>query len=160
METLLWLIVIVLFALSFIGLVFPIIPSSIALWLGFVIYHFFINQSELTLTFWLMMTVLTAILIISDFIASRYFVNRFGGSKKGEYAAMVGLVFGVFILPPVGIIIVPFLTVMLIELAEQRSFKEAFYSSIGSLIGFLSGMAIKVIIQLLMVGIFIVYLII
>ncbi len=160
METLLWLIVIVLFALSFIGLVFPIIPSSIALWLGFVIYHFFINQSELTLTFWLMMTVLTAILIISDFIASRYFVNRFGGSKKGEYAAMVGLVFGVFILPPVGIIIVPFLTVMLVELAEQRSFKEAFYSSIGSLIGFLSGMAIKVIIQLLMVGIFIVYLII
>jgi|SRR5699024_9752239 len=160
METLLWLIVIVLFALSFIGLVFPIIPSSIALWLGFVIYHFFINQSGLTLTFWLMMTVLTAILIISDFIASRYFVNRFGGSKKGEYAAMVGLVFGVFILPPVGIIIVPFLTVMLVELAEQRSFKEAFYSSIGSLIGFLSGMAIKVIIQLLMVGIFIVYLII
>lgn len=125
METLLWLIVIVQFVLSFIGLVFPIIPSSIALWLGFVIYHFFINQSELTLTFWLMMIVLTAILIISDFIASRYFVNRFGGSKKGEYAAMVGLVFGVFILPPVGIIIVPFLTVMLIELAEQRSFKEA-----------------------------------
>lgn len=160
METLLWLIVIVQFVLSFIGLVFPIIPSSIALWLGFVIYHFFINQSELTLTFWLMMIVLTAILIISDFIASRYFVNRFGGSKKGEYAAMVGLVFGVFILPPVGIIIVPFLTVMLIELAEQRSFKEAFYSSIGSLIGFLSGMAIKVIIQLLMVGIFIAYLII
>lgn len=160
METLLWLLVIVLFALSFIGLVFPIIPSSIALWLAFVIYHFFIDQSELTLVFWLMMTVLTVILIVSDFIASRYFVNRFGGSKKGEYAAMVGLLFGVFIWPPIGIIIVPFLTVMLVELAEQRSFKEAFYSSIGSLIGFLSGMAIKVIIQLLMLVIFIVYLII
>ncbi len=159
METFLWIIVIVLFALSFIGLLMPVIPSSIALWLGFIIYHFFINDSELTVIFWLIMIVLTTILIISDLIASRYFVNKFGGSKKGEYAAMVGLIFGVFVFPPIGIIVLPFITVLFVELTQQRTGKEAFYSAIGSLIGFLSGVAVQVIIQLIMIFIFIFYLI-
>lgn len=159
MDTLLWIIVIVLFALSFIGLIMPIIPSSIALWLGFIIYHFFINQTELTFIFWLIMIVLTAILIVSDFMANRFFVNKFGGSKKGEYAAMIGLIFGVFIWPPIGIILVPFIAVLVVELSQQRTIQEAIYSSLGSLIGFLSGMAIKIIIQLLMICIFLFYLI-
>src|SRR5690625_7555092 len=102
METLLWLIVIILFALSFIGLLFPIIPSVIAIWLGFIIYHFFINDMKLTLVFWVIMIVLTVILIISDFIASKYFVNTYGGSKKGEYAAMVVLIFCAFLLSVLG----------------------------------------------------------
>lgn len=159
MDTLLWIIIILLFAFSFIGLLIPIIPSSIAIWLGFIIYHFFINDSELTLIFWLIMIVLTVILIISDLIANKYFVNKFGGSKKGEYAAMVGLIFGVFVWPPIGIIVVPFIAVLIVELSQQRTSKEAFYSSLGSLIGFLSSMAIKVMIQLIMIFIFIFYLI-
>lgn len=159
METLLWLIVIILFALSFIGLVVPIIPSSIALWLGLIIYHFFIDNTELTFTFWLIMIVLTTILVISDFMTNRYFVNKFGGSKKGEYAAMIGLIFGIFIWPPFGIILVPFIAVLIVELSQERTSKDAVYSAIGSLIGFLSGMTIKVIIQLLMIFIFIFYLV-
>ena len=159
MDTLLWIIIILLFAFSFIGLLIPIIPSSIAIWLGFIIYHFFINDSELTLTFWVIMIVLTIILIISDLIANKYFVNKFGGSKKGEYAAMVGLIFGVFVWPPIGIIVVPFIAVLIVELSKQKKSKEAFYSSLGSLIGFLSSMDIKVIVQLIMIFIFIFYLI-
>lgn len=159
MDTLLWIIVIILFALSFIGLIIPIIPSAIPLWIGFIIYHFFIDQTELTFIFWLIMIVLTTILIVSDFLANRFFVNRFGGSKKGEYAAMIGLIFGVFIWPPIGIILVPFIAVLIIELSQTRTLKEAVNSAIGSLIGFLSGMAIKVIVQLLMILIFVFYLI-
>src|SRR5690625_3178030 len=116
MEKLFWLFVIILFTLIFIGLLFPIIPSFIAIWLGFIIYHFFINDMNLTLVFWLIMIVLTVILIISDFIASKYFVNTYGGSKKGEYAAMVGLIFGAFVLPRVGIIILPFFILLIFGL--------------------------------------------
>src|SRR5699024_12655808 len=106
METLLWLIVIILFALSFIGLLFPIIPSVIAIWLGVIIYHFFINDMNLTLVFWLIMIVLTVILIISDFIVSKYFVNTYGGSEKSEDAAVVGVIFGACLFAPLSIIII------------------------------------------------------
>src|SRR5699024_6073041 len=140
METLLWLMVIILFALSFIGLLFPIISSVIVIWLGFIIYHFFIISMTLTLICCLIMIVLTVISIISDFIVSIYFVNMYGVSKKGEYAAMVGLIFGAFVLPPVGIIILPFITVLIVELFQQKTGQEALRSAIGSLIGFLSSM--------------------
>src|SRR5699024_7362867 len=131
METLLWLIVIILFALSFIGLLFPIIPSVIAILLRSIIYYFFFYDSNLLLVCWLIMIVLTVILIISDFIASKYFVNTYGGSKKGKYAAMVGLIFGAFVLPPVGIIILPFITVLIVELFKQKTGQEALRSAIG-----------------------------
>src|SRR5699024_8810941 len=159
METLLWLIVIILFAISFIGLLFPIIHSVIAFWLGFISYHFFIIDIKLLLVFWVIIIVLTVILIISDFIASKYFVNTYGGSKKGEYAAMVGLIFGAFVLPPVGIILLPFITVFIVELFQQKTNQEALRSAIGSLIGFLSSMVVKVILQSMMIIIFIIYLI-
>src|SRR5699024_10620661 len=159
METLLWLIVIILFALSFIGLLFPIIPSVIAIWLGFIIYHFFINDMNLTLVFWLIMIVLTVILIISDFIASKYFVNTYGGSKKGEYSVMVGLIFVDFVLASVFIIILFFIIVLIVKLVQQKTGQEALRSAICSLIGFLSSMVVKVILQSMMIIIFIIYLI-
>src|SRR5699024_6459712 len=145
METLFWLFFIIFFAFSYIALFFLIIPSVIAIWLGFIFFHFYINDMNLTFVFWLIMIVLTVILIISDFIASKYFVNTYGGSIKGEYAAMVGLIFGAFVLPPVGIIILPFITVLIVELFQQKTGQEALRSAIGSLIGFLSSMVVKVI---------------
>src|SRR5699024_2387294 len=88
-----------------------------------------------------------------------YFVNTYGGSKKGEYAAMVGLIFGAFVLPPVGIIILPFITVLIVELFQQKTGQEALRSAIGSLIGVLSSMVVKVILQSMMIIMFMIYLI-
>lgn len=159
MDILLWVLVIGLFSLSFIGLIIPIIPSSIALWIGFIIYHFFINDLELTLSFWILMIIFTIVLTVADIFSNKYFVNRFGGSKKGEYTAMLALIIGAFVWPPFGIVIVPFIAVFIVELIQEKTLKEAFYASLGSLIGFVSGTAIKVIIQILMVLTFSVYII-
>src|SRR5699024_6113372 len=113
----------------------------------------------LTLVFWVIMIVLTVILIISDFIASKYFVYTYVVSKKGEYAAMVVLIFGVFVLLLVGLILLPFITVFIVELFQQKTKQEALRSAIGSLIGFFSSMVVKVILQSMMIIIFIIYLI-
>src|SRR5699024_7642388 len=88
---------------------------------------------------------------VADIIANSYFVKRFGGSKLGERAAAVAVIVGSFIYPPFGIIFVPFLVVLFVELLQKRSMGEAFRSSIGSLIGFLSGSFAKVVVQLIMI---------
>lgn len=146
-----WTIIILLFIISFVGLIIPIIPSSIAIWLGFILYHFIINDEQLTLTFWIVMIVLTVIIFVADILTNSYFVNKFGGSKWGEWGAVIALIVGAFIMPPFGIIILPFVTVLLIELLQQKTVKEAFYSSIGSLAGFLSGLVAKSLLQLIMI---------
>ncbi|MGM8365395.1 DUF456 domain-containing protein [Virgibacillus sp. W0181] len=146
-----WFIIIVLFILSFVGIIFPLIPAALVLWIGFLLYHFFINGEQLTLIFWIAMGVWTILLIGSDIIANSYFVKRFGGSKWGERGAVIAVIIGSFIVPPFGILIVPFITVFIIEMIQRHDLKEAMLAAVGSLIAFLSGAFAKIIIQLIMI---------
>lgn len=139
MDFILWIVILGLFFLSFVALVYPVLPSVTAVWGGFLIYHFLVNGNELTAFFWIMMIILTAILTVSDLYASSFSVKRFGGSKSGERGAALGVIVGSFVLPPFGIIILPFIIVLLIELAQGQSVQLALKSSVGSVVGFLTG---------------------
>lgn len=151
LEVIIWIIIIALFIVSFAGVIFPIIPSVLVLWIGFLLYHFVINANELNLTFWIAMAVFTIILIGADIIANSYFVKKYGGSKWGERGAAVAVIVGSFIIPPFGIIVVPFVAVFVIELMQKRTIQDAFKASIGSLIGFLGGALAKIVIQCIMI---------
>ncbi len=65
-------------------------------------------------------------------------MNRFSGPKFGEYAALIGVVIGCFVLPPFGIIIIPFILVFIVELIQGYSFERAVKVSIGSIVAFLT----------------------
>ncbi|HLR41983.1 MAG TPA: DUF456 family protein [Pseudogracilibacillus sp.] len=160
MDIIIWTIIILLFVISFVGVVLPIIPSVIFLWLGFVLYHFFINDDVLTVFFWLVTSVLTIILVMADLLTNRYFVQQFGGNKRSEWGAIIGIVIGTFIYPPFGMIVLPFVIVFLIEIISRRTVKEALYAALGAFIGFLSGIVAKVLIQAMMVLFFIIKIII
>ncbi|WP_117149234.1 DUF456 domain-containing protein [Paraliobacillus zengyii] len=151
MDLIIWLLIIISFILSFVGIIYPIIPSPLVLWIGFLLYYFLINN-DLSGFFWLAMIILTIILIVSDIIANSYFVKKYGGSKWGERVAGIGVIVGSFIVPPFGIIIVPFFAVIVVEMLQKRSTKEALRAAIGSLLGFLGGAISKVVIQLVMIG--------
>ncbi|WP_112179619.1 DUF456 domain-containing protein [Paraliobacillus zengyii] len=151
MDLIIWLLIIISFILSFVGIIYPIIPSPLVLWIGFLLYYFLINN-DLSGFFWLAMIILTIILIVSDIIANSYFVKKYGGSKWGERVAGIGVIVGSFIVPPFGIIIVPFFAVIVVEMLQKRSTEEALRAAIGSLLGFLGGAISKVVIQLVMIG--------
>src|SRR5690554_3346831 len=97
LDGLIWTIIILLFIISMIGVIFPIVPSVLVIWIGFILYHFFIDNEQLTILFWVIMFLFTAILIIADLLTSRYFVNKFGGSKWGEWGAIVAIIIGAFV---------------------------------------------------------------
>ncbi|WP_164670911.1 DUF456 domain-containing protein [Virgibacillus doumboii] len=156
LDIIIWIVIVVLFIASFAGIIFPIIPSPLVLWVGFLLYHFVINADELTVLFWIAMAILTVVLIVSDIIANSYFVKKFGGSKWGERGAGIAVIVGSFIIPPFGIIIVPFITVLVIEMIQKKTFQEGLRASIGSLIGFLGGAVAKVVLQLIMIVWFVV----
>ncbi|MCA1023542.1 DUF456 domain-containing protein [Halobacillus litoralis] len=151
MDILIWVLIIASFAASFASVIFPIIPGPLVLWIGFLIYFFFVDGNELSIFFWIGAVVLTILLIISDIIANSYFVKRYGGSKWGERAAAVGVIVGSFIIPPFGILVVPFVLVIIVELVQKRESQDALKAAVGSLFGFLSGTAAKIVITLIMV---------
>lgn len=159
MDIFLWIVIILLFIISFIGVFIPIVPAVIAIWASFLIYHFFINGEKLSLLFWLIMGSFSLLLIVADFLMSRYFVYRYGGSKWSELGAIVGIIVGMFIIPPFGIIVVPFIVVLCIELIHRATFQKATYVALGSLLGFISSTFAKMLIQTIMIIVFFLFLI-
>lgn len=151
MDIILWLIVLGLFVLSFVALIYPVLPSVAAVWGGFLIYHFLINPSELTAFFWVSMVLLTIILLVTDIYASSLSVKRFGGSKSSERGAGLAVIIGSFIFPPFGIILLPFIVVFFLEIRQGKTFGESFRASYGSVIGFLTGQLAEAAIQLAMI---------
>ncbi len=155
LDIILWIIIIACFFLSFVGLVYPIIPSVLVIWLGVVIYHFGINPDELSWISWTMLVLLTIFLFVADYLANLHFVDKAGGSKWGMRAATAGLIIGSFVYPPFGIIIVPFALVLIAEMMQKKTFQESIKVAVATLIAFLSGTLAKAVVQLIMIVVFI-----
>jgi uncharacterized protein YqgC (DUF456 family) len=151
MYIFIWIIIILLFILSFAGVIYPLIPSVLLLWCGFILYHFFLSEAGLSGVFWIVMIIFTLLLLFSDIIANSYFVSKFGGSATGERAAAVAVIIGSFIIPPFGILIVPFVTVVAVEMMQKRRPRQALKAAAGSLLGFLGSAISKIVIQLIMI---------
>lgn len=153
-ETIMWISIIVLFILSFIALIVPILPGVLLIWGAFLIYHMGLADNGLSLWFWLVMIGFTLLLFVADFITNHYFVQRLGGTKASQWGALFGVVIGIFVYPPVGLFAVPFVIVFLIELSYEKTVKEAAFAALGTLAGFLSGTIAKGMIQIVMICLF------
>ncbi|WP_088101981.1 DUF456 domain-containing protein [Halalkalibacter urbisdiaboli] len=154
MDTVWWLVIVVAFLLSFVGLIYPIIPSVLMIWVGAIIYHFLINAEMLTWWTWGSFLVFTMILFVIDYIANHFFVKKYGATKSGLRAATIGLIVGSFIFPPFGILIIPFSLVLITELVQKKPFNEAGKVALGTLIAFLSSTFAKACIQLTLIVVF------
>ncbi|WP_227936989.1 DUF456 domain-containing protein [Alkalihalobacillus deserti] len=152
MTIVLWILIIAFFILSFVGLIFPIIPSVAALWGGFLLYVFLIDAGELSVWFWIGTGLLTLLILGSDLIASQFFVKKYKGSKWGERMAAIGVILGSFIYPPIGLIVVPFILVFVAEMIASKNANHAVKVAIASLFAFLSSTFAKFIIQLVMIS--------
>lgn len=150
-----WVFIIVLFTIGFIGLVYPIIPASLFIFGGFIIYGLFFSFADLPWWFWLIEILFVLLLFGADFLANAVGVKKFGGSKAGLIGSTVGLIFGPFIIPFAGILIGPFLGAIIAEmLVNKSSIKKSIRSGIGSVVGFITSALTKGIIQAIMVGLF------
>lgn len=156
MSILAWILIILSFVIAFIGLVYPIIPSVLFIFLGFIFYGIFYEFCDLAWWFWVIEILLTVLLFSADTLSNIVGVKKFGGSKAGMWGSTIGLLIGPFVIPFAGIILGPFLGAVIAELIVTRSsIKNAVLSGVGSLVGFLTSIVTKGIIQVIMILLFI-----
>lgn len=152
MTTLLWIVVIVLFILGFTGLIVPVLPDALLLMAGFLVFHFFINDQVLTASFWWTAGIITVAVIAVDYIASGLGAHKYGASKWSLVSAAFGVLIFPFFLGPIGILVGPFVSVVVTELLLEKTMGEALKIGVGSLVGFLGGVLVKGVIMLALVG--------
>lgn len=142
--------------IGIIGSFLPVIPGPPLSWLGLLLLH---NTEEVPFDSWFIgLTGAIALLATAlDYYLPVAGTKKYGGSKKGMWGAIIGLLIAVFfpILGPFGILIWPFVGAFLGELSHQKNQRIALKAAWGSFVGFLAGTLIKLGISLVYAGFFI-----
>jgi uncharacterized protein YqgC (DUF456 family) len=132
----------VLNGLGIIGCILPVLPGPLLSWLSLLLFLLLpdhsIGHGTLGITFGLMALV-TAI----DLAVPVMGAKRFGASREGMIGGAIGIVVGLFMFPPVGIILGPLIGTIVGDLIAGGTIVAAVNSGVGSLVGFLMGTAVK-----------------
>ena len=126
------------------GAVLPVLPGPALSFVGMVLAYFNGGDTitERMLWIWGIVTIVVSIL---DYILPGYFSKIFGGTKAGITGATIGVFVGLF-MGPLGIILGPFVGAVIGELLhEKKNLDKAITGGFGSLLSFLVGSGVKLI---------------
>ena len=128
--------------LGIIGSFLPVLPGPLTGWVGLLLLH----QSERIendSTFIISTFIIALVVFLLDYFIPAIGTKKFGGSKKGVMGSTIGLIIGMILLGPIGIILGAFIGAFSGELLNNTSKRQALKAAFGSLIGFLTGVFLK-----------------
>lgn len=137
-----------LIIIGFIGLIAPVLPSTIACYLALLLLHFAGVHTFNTATL-IVLGVFTALTFAIDFIMPVLGTKKFGGTRYGVIGSTIGGVISIFVAPAFGIfalfiiLALTFLGAYIGELVTQKNNAAAAYAAFGAMLGFLFSTFIK-----------------
>ena len=145
MDTFLAITAILCGIVGILGAVLPILPGTIVSFVG-MFCAYFTSGSEITSGQMWLWGIISAIIILLDYILPGYFSKVFGGTKAGITGATIGVIVGLF-MGPIGIIAGPFIGAVAGEMMSQQKqpFDKALVVGFGSLLSFFVGSGMKLI---------------
>ncbi|GGF96747.1 DUF456 domain-containing protein [Paenibacillus abyssi] len=159
MEIVGWILIIVLFAIGMAGAIFPILPGALAIYFAFFIYGFFISFEPFGWVFWTLQTLIVAVLFLADYAVNAWGVKRYGGSRASVIGSTVGVIVGPFVIPGIGLLLGPFIGAVIGELFAGSNTGQSLRVGFGSVVGLFSSIVVKIILQLVMIVLFIIWII-
>lgn len=131
----------ILIIVGVIGCLLPILPGPPLSYAAIILLHLskFGQFSTETL---IILGVVTGIVTILDFVIPILGTKKFGGSKYGSTGAAIGLIAGLF-LGPIGLITGALLGAFIGEIIFKNNISYALKAAMGSFIGFLAGIGLK-----------------
>jgi uncharacterized protein len=126
-----------------IGSVIQLLPGPPLSYLGLLLLHF-TGYAEFSAAFLIITGVVAAAASVVDNVLTAIGAKKFGGSDRAVWGATIGVIAGIFVFPPFGMILLAFAGAIIGELTLKKKLKEAFKASVGTLLGFILGTVIKV----------------
>ncbi|MBO4402559.1 MAG: DUF456 domain-containing protein [Bacteroidales bacterium] len=154
MDSILIIIGIVALIAGIIGCIAPVIPGPPIAYISLILLQCS-EKHPFSTGFMIGMGLLTLAVTILDYLIPAWGTQKFGGSKFGSWGCLIGTFLGFFILPPLGIILMPFLGAFVGEILYNRSPGRALKAATGSLLGFLGGVFCKVLVCIAITAAFI-----
>jgi uncharacterized protein len=135
------------------GCILPALPGPPLSYIALLLLHF-TEKHQFSTKFLIIWLVITALVVVLDYMVPVWGAKKFGASKRGIWGSIIGLLLGLFIFPPFGIILGPFLGAVIGEMTAGKENSAAFKAGFGSFMGFMAGMLLKMIASGLMTWFF------
>jgi uncharacterized protein len=126
------------------GCFLPVLPGPPLSFAALLLLHF-TKKYEFSSEFLILWAAITLVVSVLDYVIPIWGTKKFGGSKKAIWGSSIGLVFGLFLFPPWGILILPFVGAILGELMEGKDANTAIKSGFGAFVGLMGGIILKLI---------------
>lgn len=145
---------VLLMLIGVLGTILPLLPGLILIFvtaLGYGIYDHFQHISPVMLV---VLAVLTGLGLSVDYFAGVIGAKSSGASRYGIWGALLGGILGILFLPW-GVLLFPPAGAIIGELIAGKNWSEAVASAWGTCLGMMGGAIAKVLLALLMTGLFI-----
>jgi uncharacterized protein len=127
--------------LGIIGCLVPVLPGPPFSFLGLILLHLS-RFGQFSIPTLVTLGSIALVVTILDYFVPVWGTKKFGGSKYGTRGAAVGLVIGLF-LGPMGIVLGPLIGAFVGEMIFKDDMGYALKAGFGSLLGFLTGIGLK-----------------
>jgi len=139
-----WIILgLVLILVGLAGSILPVLPGPPLAYAGLLMQQFR-EPDPFTTRFLVVWGIITAVIVVLDYLVPIWGTKRYGGTKYGIWGCTLGFLLA-FWMGPVGIIAGPFVGAFIGEMIAQQNSKVALRAAWGSVVGFLLGTVIKLV---------------
>ncbi len=128
--------------LGIIGCIAPGLPGPPISYAAILVYHFG-RGNVFDTTFLIVSLIFVVAVSVMDYVMPAYATKKFGGTNKGIWGGIIGLVLGVILFPPWGIILGPLVGAIIGDLVAGKQFESALRSGFGAFVGFIVATSLK-----------------
>ncbi len=147
MELLVIIAIVAAIIMSFVGIIGAIVPAVPGPPLNYaaLLVAKFIAPEEVSWTLLIVMGVITLFVSLIDYFAPGWFTKWGGGSRAAVIGSVIGSLAGIFLFPPYGLIVGPFVGAFLGEISTNASMGKALKVALYSFSAFILTTGIKLI---------------
>jgi hypothetical protein len=149
-----WLVTASLLVAGLVGCVLPVLPGHLILVIAAVAHRLMLGREGSGLEWWsfLILGGLMAASQAFEMLSGAAGTRWFGGTRWGALGAILGSILGMFFMP-IGLLAGPLLGAFVCEIGfARKETREAISSGMGSVVGTLAGMGIKIAIGATMIA--------
>lgn len=147
MEILGLIAAVLFFAAGLAGTILPALPGAPLVWLGMLVYGLLAGFEKLSAGFFIGQGLAVVLVFFIDYAANAWGVRRYGGSRAALWGSLAGILAGVLLMGPVGIVFGPFIGAVAGDLVAQKPLAAAVRSGVGTIIGLVGGLAFKLVVE-------------
>ena len=137
------------------GCIFTVIPGIMLGYIALILLSFAYQWEPFSLSMLIILGIAACAVTALDILVPKWRVKKYGASRPGVLSSLIGMLAGLWLFSPWGIVIGAFIGGMAGEIIVRKRPKSAYSAGAGVLVGTIFGIMLKVCLTGLMLHYFI-----